>query len=162
MLDPRICNIHLDANALDRTGGARDALVERVLALRESEEINFVVPESVRAEVNDPRTPTNVQNVVLPEIYSLTVSRTPDEQVIFGQIRAILMGNAKPGKHDADANHLFEASKYGGGYFITHDRRMLKKRDDLRSLIGPALAIVTLEEFLKVYDQFVAAGPAPY
>ena len=49
-LDPRICNIHLDANALDRDGTERDLSVERVLALRKADEIKFVVPGSVRHE----------------------------------------------------------------------------------------------------------------
>ena len=94
---------------------------------------------------------------MLPEIHTLPVSRTAGEKATLCQIRAILRGNAQPGKHDADAEHLFEASKYGGGYFITHDRRMLDKRDELRQLIGVALAIVTLEEFLAAYDRFSRA-----
>lgn len=48
--------------------------------------------------------------------------------------------------------------KYGGGYFITHDRRMLDKRHELKPLTGPALAVVTLEEFLAAYDRFTTAG----
>jgi hypothetical protein len=45
-LDSRICNISLDANALDRDGSERDVLVDR-LALREANEINFVIAGSV-------------------------------------------------------------------------------------------------------------------
>ena len=133
--------------------------MDRVIALREANEINFVVPGSVRVETSHPNTPTNVQAAMLPEIHTLPVSRTAGEEATLYQIRAILRGNAQPGKHDADADHLFEASKYGGGYIITHDRRMLDKRDELRHLIGVALAIVTLEEFLAAYDRFSRAGP---
>ncbi len=160
-LDPRICNIHLDANALDRDGSAHDTFVDRVLALREADEINFIVSGSVRREASHPHTPANVQAAMLPEIYTLPVSRTVEEQATLGRIRAVLMGNAQTRKHDDDAEHLFEASKYGGGYFITHDRRMLNKRDELRPLIGPTLAIVTLEEFLAAYDRFATASPVP-
>ena len=133
--------------------------MDRVIALREANEINFVVPGTVRAEASHPNTPTNVQAAMLPEIHTLPVSRTAGEEATLYQIRAILRGNAQPGKHDADAEHLFEASKYGGGYFITHDRRVLGKRDELRQQIGAALAIVTLEEFLAAYDRFSRAGP---
>ena len=98
---------------------------------------------------------------ILPQTFTLPVNRTGQERSTLDRIRSVLRGNAISGQHDADAEHLFEASKYGGGYFITHDRRMLAKRDQVRPLIGPALAIVTLEEFLEAYDHFAAAGPSP-
>jgi hypothetical protein len=41
-IDPRICSIHLDANALDRDG-TRDGLIDRILALEEAGEINLIV-----------------------------------------------------------------------------------------------------------------------
>lgn len=144
VLDPRICNIHLDANAVDRDGGPRDGLVDRLLGLRQAGLINFVVPGSVRGEVQHPNTPHDVKRTVLPEIFSLPVGRTTGENDTLRKVRALLQGNATPGRHDADGLHLCEAAKYGGGYFITHDGRMLKKRDELRPLLGPGLCIVTL------------------
>lgn len=158
-LDPRICNILFDANALDRDGSARDAMVQRLLALRQTGKINIVIPGSVRREATHPHTPKSVQEAILQGVSTQPVTLTVEERVILRQIRSILQGNARAGKHDADGEHLFEASKYGGGYFITHDRRMLDKRDELRPLIGPALAIVSLEEFLAAYDRFVADDP---
>lgn len=155
-LDPRIVNITLDANALDRKGGAGDALVDRVLSLQETGKINFVVPGSVRIEVQHPRTPGHVKAAVLPQIHSLPVGRTAGEEDMLRKIRALLRGNAAAGKHDADGLHLFEAAKYGGGYFITHDDRMLRKRDDLRALLGPTLKIMTLADFLDIYDEYEA------
>lgn len=159
ILDPRICNIHLDANAVDRDGTSRDSLVDRLLALRAATKINLVVPGSVRAEVQHPRTPLDVKSAVLGEIYSLPVGKTAGEHDTLRKVQALLRGNASSGKHDDDAFHLCEAAKYGGGYFITHDGRMLRKRDDLRSLLGPSLCIVTLQEFLEIYDDFAAGRP---
>lgn len=159
-LDPRICNIHVDANALDGDGGLRDALVARFLSLVESDEINLVTPASVRREVSHPRTPADVQAAILPRIYTMNVSRTAGEVSKLGEIRKVLRGNATSGKHDADAEHLFEASKYGA-YFITEDQRILRKRAELRPIIGPALQIVTLDEFLAQYDRFDRIGPLP-
>jgi hypothetical protein len=69
-LDPRICNITLDANAVDRDGGPRDGLVDRLLGLRQTGKINFVVPGSVRTEVQHPRTPHDVKSAVLGEIFT--------------------------------------------------------------------------------------------
>ena len=161
-VDPRIYNIHLDANAVDRDGSTHDALVDRFETLRDAGELNVVVPGSVRREVANPRTPANVRAAFMPGIYTLPVNRTGPELTTPAKIRALLRGKAQSGKHDADAEHLFEASKYGGGYFITHDRRILNKREELAPLIGPALTILTLEDFLAVYARFAAqAGSSP-
>ena len=48
----------------------------------------------------------------------------------------------------------------GGPPSITKcDRRMLKKRDELLPILGPALCVVTLTEFLDSYDAS-PVGPA--
>jgi hypothetical protein len=49
---------------------------------------------------------------------------------------------------------LKPASKYGGGYFVTNDRRMINKRQELAEVLPPSLNIVTLEEFLRTFDDF--------
>ena len=71
MLNPRKANIALDANALDRNGTERDFLVDRLNALVESGTLTIVVAGGVRAEVQHPRTPTDVQDAVLPRIFNL-------------------------------------------------------------------------------------------
>jgi hypothetical protein len=59
-LDPRICNVSIDANALDRDGGSRDALVDRLLVLYEAGTINLILPKGVRLEISNPNTPAHV------------------------------------------------------------------------------------------------------
>jgi hypothetical protein len=44
-------------------------------------------------------------------------------------INQIFQGKARPGKHAADASHVSEAADRCS-YFITHDGRTLKKRDE--------------------------------
>jgi hypothetical protein len=66
-----------------------------------------------------------------------------------------LQGNARPGKHAADADHLFEAEKYCA-YFITHDRRILDKAGKMRNLLRPPLTVVTLIDFLEIFDDYEA------
>jgi len=161
VLDPRICNIILDANATDRDGGPRDTLVDRLLTLHEMGEITIVVPGSVRQEIEHPRTPNSVKTQILPMIFSLPVGKTAAEHETLRDVRSLLRGNASTGKHDADGFHLCEAAKYGGGYFITHDGRMLDKRTELKPLLGPALCIVTLAEFLEIYDRFARQPNIP-
>lgn len=47
------------------------------------------------------------------------------------EIRILIQGNAKSGKHKGDADHLFELFKFGGGYFVTTDERLLSRSDEL-------------------------------
>jgi hypothetical protein len=70
-LNPRICNIGLDANALDRDGSARDQLVEKFEHLAEAGELNVVLAGGARNEVLHPRTPTAIKEVFLPKIFNL-------------------------------------------------------------------------------------------
>ena len=63
-----------------------------------------------------------------------------------------MRGNAKPGRHDADAIHIVEAAKHGGRYFITNDVRILSKKEDLSVLVG--ISVVMPTEFLEAYEEY--------
>jgi predicted nucleic acid-binding protein len=154
-LDPRHVNVTIDTNALHKDGTTRDVLVDRVLELRQADKIRIVIPAGVREEVQHPRTPQSVKDAVLPEIFTIPTGLNPQEQDFRRRVTAALQGNAAPGKHAADAYHLAEAAKYGG-YFITHDERVLKKSGDLRDLLPPSLQVVTLERFLEIFDEYEA------
>jgi hypothetical protein len=154
MLDPRIGNVHIDANTLDRISPAHDSFVDRLLTLNESGEITLIIPHSVKTEIEHRRTPPRVKLDTRDSVYSLPVQRTAQEMGLLVKLRTLLQGNSQSTKHDADAEHLFEASKYGGRYFITHDRRILVRKEMVQSLIGP-IEIVSLEEFILIFDKFV-------
>jgi hypothetical protein len=130
-LDPRICNISVDANALDLDGSIRDGLVARFRQLAESGRLTVVVPGGVRDEARHLNTPANVQADILPRLFNLRPSLTISQQTERRRVAAILQGNAKPHRHKADASHVSEAAETGCGYFITHDRRILNKRAEL-------------------------------
>jgi hypothetical protein len=148
-LDPRRVNIGLDANALDRDGSNRDRLVDRFRHLSDVGILRVVVAGGVRDEIQHPQTPGDVQAAVLPQIFNLR-----PEPIEPQRVHQILQGNALPGAHTADASHLSEAAETGCGYFITHDKRMLKKRVELYATVPPSLNIVTLEQFFDVLDAF--------
>jgi hypothetical protein len=152
-LDPRRVNVTLDANALDKGGTAQDAHVDRVLALRQANKITFVVPVGVREEVQHPRTPQGVKDAVLSEIFTMPTGLNSQEQEFRRLVAAALQGAAAPGKHAADAYHLAEAAKYGG-YFITHDKRVLNRSGRLRDILPPTLQVVTLARFLEIFDAY--------
>jgi hypothetical protein len=151
---PRKGNIGLDANALDRDGSTRDELVERFEQMSAARELSIVVAGGVRSEVQHPNTPAGVKAAVLPRIFNLRPRLITGQQHARSRVEAILRGKAKPGAHAADASHLSEAAETGCTYFITHDKRILGKRDDLVPVLPPTLQIVTLEEFFEVLDAY--------
>jgi hypothetical protein len=158
-LDPSKVNVAIDANAFNRDGGAHDQLVDRVLKLGAEGKIRLIAPQGVRREIEDPRTPRHVQDAILPQIFTIPTGLTVQEQDRRRKIEAVLQGNAKPGKHAADAAHVFEAAKYCG-YFITHDERVLKRAGSYREL-PPSLNIVTLARFLDIFDGYEASNLQP-
>jgi hypothetical protein len=155
-LDPSKVNVAIDANAFNRDGGAHDQLVDRVLKLGAEGKIRLIAPQGVRREVEDLRTPSCVQEAILPQIFTIPTDLTDQERANRRKIEAALQGNAKPGKHAADAAHVFEAGKYCG-YFITHDERILKRAGSYREL-PPSFKIVTLARFLEIFDDYEAAA----
>jgi hypothetical protein len=115
--------------------------------------IKLVAPKGIRLETLDPRAPAHVRAAVTPMIFTYQVSLNSEEQRRKRLIEQELQGNAQVGKHAADADHLFEAEKYCA-YFITHDRRILDKAGKMRSLLRPSLTVVTLAEFLEIFDAY--------
>jgi hypothetical protein len=80
---------------------------------------------------------------------------TSAERQCLEEVRAVMRGNSKSDRHDADAAIVFDGKKYGG-YLITEDPRILKRRVALQAIHAPAaLWIVTLSEFMAIYDKFV-------
>ncbi len=152
-IDPRYFNSLIDANVLDRLGGPDDAIVEEILSLYDDEKVTLLLPHSVKTEIEHPNTPADVKRRALPFIYTEPVSLTPAEVQRHQQVRDLVRGNARPGKHDRDAYHMVEAAKYGG-YFVTRDRRLIKKRSEVAQVLGQGFAIVTPTEFLDAYRRF--------
>jgi hypothetical protein len=158
-IDPCICNALFDANAFDPHRTPDDPAVARLLELARNGKLLLLSPWSVGQETQHPNTPTAVKKAALSTIFTVKVGQTRSEQERYQRIRKILQGNAKPGKHDADARHLAEAEKYGS-YFITHDDRIHRqKREALQDVPGGSFWIVTVEELLEIYDWYEANRP---
>jgi hypothetical protein len=155
-LDPKICNIGLDANALDRDGTKRDRLVDRFRTLVSDGTLTVVLGGGVRVEAQHPRTPVDVKDAMLPQIFNLRPGLVPSQRADRARVLAVLQGNARPGKHAADASHLSEAAETGCGYFITHDYRILDRRKELHAVVPPSLNILSLEDFFEIYDRYAA------
>lgn len=150
ILDPRYGNNHIDAHFLDALEGDEAKAVESILALHAEQRFTLLIPYSVKAEIEHENTPAHVKKRAREFIYTVPVQLTRPELERVEQARALMRGNAKSGKHDADAFHIVEAEKHGGRYFITNDGRILRKKEDISALLG--IRIVTPTEFLAAYE----------
>ena len=151
-MNPYFCNNFIDANFLDYTGGPKDEAVDVILQLAEENVITLLLPYSVKAEIEHPKTPEEVKRKASQLIYSMPVQLTPHELVTHQKIRALVQGNAKPGKHDNDAFHIVESAKNGGGYFITNDERLLKNAPEILAALG--LNVLKPMEFVDTLVSF--------
>jgi hypothetical protein len=156
-LDPRRTNISIDGNVLNRGGSEEgDRRIDRLLSLSSEGAINFVIAGGIRDEVLHPATPKEKKAVVLPKMFNMRPGRNSQQNADRQAVAAILQGNAKPETHAADASHLSEAAETGCAYFLTGDARIIRKRAELVPVLPPTLQIVTLEEFLEIYDGYVS------
>ncbi len=141
----------IDANVLDRTGGPQDADVDEILRLGAEGNVRLVLPYSVKDEIERSNTPAYVKQRAADLGYSIQVDLTPGERDLYQRVLRIIQGDAKTGKHDRDAFHLFESQKYGCGHFVTNDKRLLAKAPEIGNLLN--MEIVTPSGFLEKYRE---------
>ena len=150
-IDPRFVDNLIDAHVLDRKGNAEDVIVDTILELADNGTIILLLPYSVRDEINHPNTPAAVKHRALGLLFSAPVQLTGGESELYGRVLSLVQGNARSGKHDRDAFHLVESAKYGG-YFLTNEKRLLKRGAEIRDLLG--IEVVTPTEFLGIVREF--------
>lgn len=160
-IDPRIHNNFLDANFWNDTGNPVEgsAMLE-ILDLAQQGEVSLILPFSVKAELEHPNTPPEIKRAASGMIHTLRTELSPNELAIRSKLLVLIQGNAKPGKHDRDVFHLLEAAKYGGGYFITKDGRLLKKGMEIGYLLA-SLRVVCPSDFMKYFRSDGCMGPRP-
>ena len=111
-LNPRYVNVFLDNNALQPPDG-NTVDVARFEALRDAGAFQVVVPHGVIDEARHPSTPGAIRTALTSGIFTIPTTLTEGERRLRAAIAAEQQGNAKAGKHHADASHLAEACKYG-------------------------------------------------
>ena len=144
----------LDSNALDCHGGPEEDAMTELLGLREQGTISLLLPYSVKAEIEHPNTPHCVKERAGLLIYSCPTELTESELEKHRWIRALLQGNADEGKHGKDAFHLVESAKYGGRRFLTNDKRVLRKAEEIRKSLG--MLVLSPSNFLeRFYEECI-------
>jgi hypothetical protein len=117
--------------------------------------LKVVLAGGVRAEVLHPRTPGRVKAAIRRLIFNLRPGLISSQQA------------AQPSPSDPARKRsrreagrgcvtISEAAEIGCGYFITNEKRILKKREALYAVLPPSLSIVRLREFLEILDDYEA------
>ncbi|MBI1213785.1 MAG: hypothetical protein GC190_20180 [Alphaproteobacteria bacterium] len=155
--NPKYFHTAIDANALDPVTPERKRDAARLLELSRKRAISLILPYSVRKEFENRGTPEEIRRAAGEQIFTIETERTLEEEARASKILAVLQGNAKAGRHDADAGHIAELEKYGGGYFITYDDRIRDRQSEWRQF-APSVEIVTLEEYMTIFDEGQSDG----
>ena len=149
-LDPRRANSFLDSCAFDPKYSPEHEAANEILKIGRTGIISLLLAHSNQKEIEHPNTPEDVKCEARAMNYTKDTALTPNEKRQKEAIHNILTGNGDSEKYKADASHVFEAGKYVG-YFITTDRRLLAKRDELRK-ICPA-TILTPSDWLRIFNE---------
>ena len=149
--DPRRTNTFLDSCAFDPKYHPEEEAAQRIRSLRRETTISILVAHSNQKEIEHPNTPADVKAEAADMNYTIETSLTPDELARRTKIHVALTGDGNPEKYAADAQHLFEAGKYGGGYFVTTDGRTLARKSELQTLSGAI--ILKPSEWLRIYEE---------
>lgn len=123
---PQYTHSFIDSCAFN-PGGSEEAASRRIL----EKWPNIIVAHSVQKELEHPNTPDDVKRMAQEFVYTIETELTPELLNKKDDIRIFVQGNAKSGRHKGDAEHLFELYKSGGGYFVTTDKRLLSRSDEL-------------------------------
>ncbi len=122
--------------------------------LSEAEKIGLIVAHSIQKEIDHPNTPAWVKRVAESKISTVEVNLSDNERKIKKAILGILAGAGNPETMRQDADHIYEASKYGS-YFVTADERILKREEELFELC--MVTVLKPSAVLEIYKQYEGA-----
>ncbi len=132
-IDPIRNNILLDTCAFDPKYSPEDKASRELFELSKNGKITLVLAHSNQKEISHPNTPSWVKQEAQRVIYTLPTPLIEEERNLKEKILSILTGAGKKKNMLEDADHIFEASKYGP-FFVTTDKGILKRRDEIRNL----------------------------
>jgi predicted nucleic acid-binding protein len=153
-MPPQLISIHMDSCAFDPKYSPEDKAADELYRIYERfDEYGIIleIAHSAQKEIHHPNTPHWVKERANKMIYTIETSLNDEERARLRAIRAILAGNGRIENIIQDANHIFEAQKYGA-YFVTTDERLLKKREEIKQLC--TLCIVKPSEMLQLIEQY--------
>ena len=151
-LDPRIVNIFLDSCAFDPKYSPEDQAAQNLFQRYKKGDLLLQIAHSTQKEIEHPNTPSWVKQESSGLTYTIETSLTDGERKVKSLILRTLAGNGKLENVSQDAQHVFEAAKYGS-YFVTTDQRILQKRSELYSVCDVDIVKPSeLTEILRTYE----------
>ena len=145
-------SIFIDSCAFDFKYEPETTCSNELFSLHEEGKIWLEITHSNLEEIKHPSTPQPVKDLAKLKIYTLNTNLTNGEKKKKQEILTILTGNGRPENMEQDANHVFETHKYGG-YFVTTDERIIKKRIELNQICNAK--IVKPCELLKIISEVI-------
>ena len=149
-MNPWITNTLLDSCAFDPANREEQQAADELFRLHREKELSLAIAHSTKREIEHPNTPHWVKREASAKLFSMQVQLTPQELTIKNKLHALITGNGKAEKYAADAEHIFEAQKYGS-YFVTADGRLLDKASEVRALCG--VIVLLPSELLHLVTQ---------
>lgn len=156
-INPAFANIFIDSCAFDPKYSPEDQASADIFRIHKQvpQQLKLTIAHSTQKEVDHPNTPAWVKRTADGILLSIEVGLNDEEQSRKALILSILTGNGNPDNYKQDAEHVFEASKYGP-YFITTDDRILRKSRELATVC--AAVIVKPSKMLEIIQTFSAAN----
>lgn len=150
-LDPKITNIFLDSCAFDPKYSPEDRAAMNIYERYQRGDLVLQIAHSTQKEIEHPNTPDWVKQEAKNLVYTIPTSLTAGERKLKAEILKILAGNGRPENVLQDAEHVFEATKYGS-YFVTTDERILKKKSELCAVCD--IDIVKPSELVRILQSY--------
>ncbi len=148
--DPRRTNTFLDTCAFDPKDEPEHGAAQKIREIRHAVRISILLAHSNQKEIEHPNTPANVKSEAADMNYTIAAPITAEEKKRRASVHQAMTGDGNPDRYEADAHHIFEAGKYGGGYFVTTDKRILDRKPQLEAISGAV--IVKPTEWLAIYE----------
>ena len=152
-INPLITDNHIDSCAFDPKYEPEDSASNDLFKLAERGLFSLNIAHSTQKELEHPNTPALVKRKANDRIFTIAVGLTPNECARRAESHRILTGKGNPENVRQDAEHVFEVQKYGG-HFITTDKRILARANDLKRLCG--ISVVKPTEFLDIVRRCLA------
>ena len=112
----------------------------------------FLVPHSVVVEVESESTPSSVKNKLDSFLRTVSVGLNNEEIDRLCRLFQNAKGNSEEKNIYSDLQHIAEAAKYGAHYFITSDKRLLKRKDKIKE-IYPNLSVIEVSAAVKIIHE---------
>ncbi|MFC1704039.1 hypothetical protein ACFL1E_04585 [Candidatus Omnitrophota bacterium] len=143
-------NVFLDTCAFNPSDPIEQKASFQILKWAEQLVLVLILPYSVLKELDHPRTPPSVKEEALKHVFTKEVSLDGKQLKKLRAIESVIVGKGKKNKYKNDALNVF-ISDDSGEYFITTDKRLIKRSRQIRE-ISDGIKICKPTELIKIVE----------